>query len=103
MTPNENLKSILIYVVILIVHFFATIYITVPIVQSIWNMLVYPNYNIKLASGLIIFVSLIRTIKISTKTTEEKGSPLTVTTTLASFYLSMCFTWCLAKAYTFFI
>ena len=81
----------------------ATIFITIPIVKSIWNMLVYPTYHVNLESGVIIFVIMTKTIFSHKHDTKETADFYTNCTKVTSFYFTLLFIWAMAKMYTFFI
>lgn len=55
-------KDSLLSLCLIPVSFFLMLFVSIPVIKSIWNMLVYPSYPIRLQSGVIIFVILISSL-----------------------------------------
>jgi hypothetical protein len=87
---------------VLIIHFFATIYFTTPMVQSMWNMLVFPYYKTPLQTGVVYFTIIITgLLKISLVKKEDDSSNIVIK--IVGFYLAVGITWCLAVGYSYFM
>jgi hypothetical protein len=82
--------------------FFGTIFITAPIVQSMWKILVFPSYKISLPTGAIVFVFLFSNL-IKFKIDEEKKTPLELFTFIISFYCMVGILWVMAYFYSYWI
>lgn len=84
------------------VSFFGAIYYVVPIVKSVWDILVYPSYPVKLQSGIILFVIGMSTL-IKFKTSDTTKTFCENLMHMVSYYLTVLFTWVFANFYAYWI
>ena len=101
MTKAQNTASNLL---LMIVTLPGTVYYTVPMIQSIWNMLVYPTYKVLLPSGVVLFCFIVFAIeKIGLAKDKTDTDFKTTSSSVVGFWLSIAVMWCIAKIYTFLI
>lgn len=91
------------YLVQMIVGFFTTIFINVPIIQKIYDLLVFPVYHNHLSAGIVFFGICIHNILFIKFKHEENFDLKNYVSKYLTFELTIFITWGFAKLYSFFI
>lgn len=100
MTKNENTLGLFLFIPFC---FALTLFVTLPIVKSIWHMLVYPICHYDAQSGVILFILLANSIL---RLNYKKDSKETLEDSIGNvfnFYFALVITWGFAALYTYFI
>jgi hypothetical protein len=89
---------------LMVLAFTATILVQVPVIQSIWDMMVFRYYPHHLATGIILFVLLMKSVwRYRTTPSTESTSPAQNLANLIGFYVTLMIIWATAYLYTLFI
>ena len=97
-TRNDRILTLC----LMVVWFFSCLYITVPIIQLIWRILVLPQCKTPLPSGVIIFVLLISSLFRRNGEIKEKTFADNFIAFI-EFYSILCITLGMSLLYSYFI